>query len=425
MRACCAIVGNDEILNLLLLNHDSESSIVEPSRSYSCHPSIYTSLRISFRFGISSEDKFATCSRRVLTRFEGLDSTSTSTPSSLVPGSNQAVAVTGGSGRKKRSAGAINSWVLFRDARLKSRPARIGETREQRRKRVIEEASIDFKKPEFRDEKKMLSLVAKERNAVVRLGKKHPAIAAKSESQSHRKNPSDVDMVVASMSSQSSISKLLRQSKGAVPTQGAVVPAATTGSGALAPWTEQHGPWGVSSTAWPISARLVELATTGQRSKGTIKSESEKWRNHTGKPVAASEDVAQDVELSSGIREEVSFCMKLGGCFQASTLEQQECILRNLAFFRNIVRHLKKGNKNQSKPVAPLLVMAAPKELGLQPQVFLLCKPNFRPFDVLFWSCDLQPCPGSPESATAACPESFDAHLKLGHHWGQATRATL
>ena len=189
MRACCAIVGNDEILNLLLLNHDSESSIVEPSRSYSCHPSIYTSLRISFRFGISSEDKFATCSRRVLTRFEGLDSTSTSTPSSLVPGSNQAVAVTGGSGRKKRSAGAINSWVLFRDARLKSRPARIGETREQRRKRVIEEASIDFKKPEFRDEKKMLSLVAKERNAVVRLGKKHPAIAAKSESQSHRKNP--------------------------------------------------------------------------------------------------------------------------------------------------------------------------------------------------------------------------------------------
>ena len=138
-----------------------------------------------------------------------------------------------------------------------------------------------------------------------------------------------------------------------------------------------------------------------------------------------SRPTKQCVDDSSGLTilpDEVSFCQKLGGCFYKCTVEQQELILHRLGFCRNMVRHLRIRNDNASAAEkrtlrAPLVVLASEaQEPPDEPSVYLLCKPNFRPYDVLFWRCKVHPLLSATQCSNVHAPESFDAELQLGFY---------
>lgn len=255
--------------------------------------------------------------------------------------------------RRTDAPSKTNGWILFRDSRLANRPARLGETKQQRVSRVISEAAEDFKKPEFLAEKQYYSTLAKQKNKEMKIENATAVAEA---------GPRDAPMLDLLISD--------RQRSGEQHHDHV----------SCKTWTQKHGPWGVSDKEWPIAVERVQKVLSDR--KGFVKEYSGKWRANKSLPVKASPELEHAVETSKGVRDDVSFCMKLGGCFWQSSELQQGNILRNLELFRNIVRYLKRGanNRDSAAHVAPLLILAPAKSSGANPEVFLLCKPHFRSY---------------------------------------------
>ena len=334
--------------------------------------------------------------------------------------------------KRRQVCPKYNSWILFRNHRLASRPARLGESAAMRQKRVIEEASNEFKDPANFVEKQNFTVMAKQMNAAAAHSMRFDS--GNADGDRHPEVSGRICDLIAQNSNQT--------------------------ISACENWDKKYGPWGAADKQWPIAVDTVKHAVSSSRS--FVHCKSMEWRAGRSKPVKASQEMEQAVEVSKGRRDEISFCMKLGGCFWQSSDFQQMNITRNLELFRNIVRYLRKGaanrtagNRSVDADVAPLLVFASSKETAKDPEIFLLVKPNFRawpgsififwffafdfwltgyrlfsrltslksnkanaedsgPYDVCFWRCRLVPISDATDSAHVCCPQSFDAELCLG-----------
>lgn len=254
----------------------------------------------------------------------------------------------------KKKPARTNGWVLFRTFRLKSRPARLGETKQQRLDRVIAEAAADYRNPAFHAEKQYFSALAKDVNKEAKI--------TECAERADQAPATVLDLIAA---------------EGA----GHGQPEHSVGSRG---WSQKHGPWGVSDVEWPLG--LEKLQEAVKSNKGFVKSFASKWRANRSLPMKASVAVEEAVEASKGVRDDVSFCMKLGGCFWRSSDVQQENILRNIDLFKNVLRFMRRGVTKRAGGDAssagiaplPLLVLAPSKGSAADPEVFLLCKPQFR-----------------------------------------------
>ena len=301
----------------------------------------------------------------------------------------------GGGGRGLEKRQKSNGWLIFRQNRLDSRPALFGESRADRVRRVIREAAADFKLPAYAAEKHKCSLLAKERN------KANKALRA-----------SGVGKAVPALSQLASLSPGLGPGADTAPSHS---------TSTVSAWRNQHhGPWGASDKEWPLSRKILEDRLFG--AGRSVARFSNEWMASNSHPIAPTKQCVDDSSGLTILPDEVSFCQKLGGCFYKCTVEQQELILHRLGFCRNMVRHLRIRNDNASAAEkrtlrAPLVVLASEaQEPPDEPSVYLLCKPNFRPYDVLFWRCKVHPLLSATQCSNVHAPESFDAELQLGFY---------
>ena len=301
--------------------------------------------------------------------------------------------------QKKKKSCKLNGWILFYEARLKSRPGRLHESKEERRQRIFKEASADFKLPEFAAERRRWSAKAKEMNREFRENR------ARGDG-----GGVDADANAAfplrgfdAIRDQARRLELEREADGM-----------EAASESLAVWDGKHGPWGISDSSWPVSKEV--LGDSISNIPGFVKSYSQKWCNSQSSIVFPDAQHQSRVEASKSKRDEVSFCGRLGGCFQKVPAVQQTNILRNLELFRNLVRHLRHGNQRGCGSKAPLLVLASPKLPGgdaADPRFFLLVKAQFRPYDVVFWRCEIENIFAGQDCEHVNCPRSFDLTLML------------
>lgn len=161
--------------------------------------------------------------------------------------------------------------------------------------------------------------------------------------------------------------------------------------------------WGLSNPDWPISPHAIQKAQETQP-VSFIKKSSSEWKQMVGQLCEKT------VGLTAGPEsDDFTFCMKLGGCFETLSGEEKGHATAALQHFRNVVRSMK-GVVSERLPL-PILVLAS-ESANIQPQVFLLVLPKFKPSDVMFWKCRMIVPPGAPRSESVNCPTSFSAELR-------------
>jgi hypothetical protein len=269
-----------------------------------------------------------------------------------------------------RGNSRLNSLIIFREARLSSRPALVGESKQDRRTRIIEEASCDFKKPEFQVEKQRLQQEA------VRLNKM---------SKNARSQPANASEVKPATSLATIFGK--QEKKGL-------------------------GPWGVSDEQWALSNDFLEEAAAQQ---GFVASSHRQWcAKHMGM-VQATEILP---EVTKNKLE--TFCVKCGGCYYKLSRRQQTSVLGVLDLCKNVLRPLRTAGPKQ--PAAAVvfakeaLAGGSSNDHNAAPQVFLLCQPNFSPFGACFWHCSIHAEPSAGQCNGISCPRSLRAELAWCQH---------
>ena len=291
-----------------------------------------------------------------------------------------------------------NSWILFRTRRFKTRPALLGESAEERHRRITAEARDDFKKPEFASEIAALKQEAK------RLNRDGKALK-KAQAEAGAQAPAQAASSSVSQPLQlASVSAFGRQQAAADCALESVVTSSSASKKCL-------GPWGVSDRQQPLSHALVEEA---QKQKGFVKTYGRKWVSEScGKPVDCSSSNAPRLRQHVG---DTTFCMKLGGCYHELPEVEQNNVLQALEHLKNVLRCLQKNGGRRGK--APLLLLAAPCENSAHaanvadPQAFLLLNLQFKPFDVTCWRCKIIPDLTSARCPGIACPSSFCAEMQ-------------
>ena len=262
--------------------------------------------------------------------------------------------------KSKRS----NSWILFRDNRLDTRPALLGESKNERRLRVTADASADFKNAAYAAEVENL---------------RQQAINTNQQSRVER--------------------KALLQCQGPM--------AVATSSDSLASCS---GPWQVFDNKWPVAEVHVK---EHWREKAFVKKYDSKWcAEHRGL-------IAGSQQLKVPKKPEITFCMKLGGCYHKLTEGQQQHVLLGLQLLRNIARAVRKFCGKRGK--LPLVVFAKPSPAAgsssaappTPPELFLINQPHFKPYDMCLWRCKLQRSPGAEDFDEVCCPTSFSAKLLI------------
>ena len=268
-----------------------------------------------------------------------------------------------------------NGWILFRDSRLATRPGFIGEGKEVRRQRIVQEASVDYHNTSFAAEIDNFRQKAMRMNSEWRDERQ----AMKSQSE----EPDSQQTVL-------SIRQLLDQN-----VQRQVAKTA--------------GPWGIPDTKWPVSEKLV--AESCQQKAFVTTSHKEWCEKHRGL-------IKPDAALQSMAKPHITFCMQLGACYYELDDAQRRAVLTALNLFRNTLRAIKKLGKHGK---LPLVVFASPSlsagssssQVPPPPKVFLLCQPLFKPYDLHFWECEVCPKAGASLCPGLQCPSSFTAKLTL------------
>ena len=282
------------------------------------------------------------------------------------------------------------SWFLFRDSRLAKRPALIGETKEERRLRIVQEASHDYHQQAYAGEIENYRQEAQRKNKQWAQERKD-ARASNRESDKKSDKPQPLRSIGQLLDRGASNRQALANTEG--------------GAQSLANLRD-HATWGIPDKKWPVSEQIV--ASQCQK-PAFIKNSHNDWiGNH-------SRIVKNQDNSKVPPKPQMTFCMKLGGCYHKLTDTQKRCVLIALEHFRNIVKAVQPLGKYGELPLVvfapPALSSGSSTSQAPTASVFLLCQPMFRPKDICFWACELFPKVGAAMNPGFSCPSAFSADM--------------
>lgn len=173
------------------------------------------------------------------------------------------------------------------------------------------------------------------------------------------------------------------------------------------------GPWAISDHDFPLA---VDTLINQVREPKFVKRHSELWKTDNGDLVVANSD--EPLESQTPF---FTFCMKLGGCYNSLRNEEQQNVLRTIAFLRNVCRTYR-GRSFQA-PAFMLVVALSPESAGEASasssssacaqspfHVFFACHVSLSPLDMCMWHCVVTQL-GGVRCENLAMSKSFTATL--------------